>query len=179
MGPFQMNDLIGLDLAWRERKRNGTNNPNLNVIDALCEIDRLGQKSGKGFYLYDKNRNPNPDTLVDEIILKVAKNRNIQRRSVGTEEILQRLFYPLINEGFKVLEEGIAQRPSDIDVIYCYGYGFPRYRGGPMFYADEVGLNNIINSLKQLNIEPANLLLQAAKASSLASLWESRTKSKL
>merc|ERR1712232_856386 len=145
MGPFQMIDLVGLDLGWRERKRAGLANPNLDVTDALCEIGRLGQKTGKGYYIYDNNRRPTPDPEVEKIILSVSKNKNISRRSFTDDEIIQRLFYPLINEGFKILEEGFAQRPSDIDVIYCYG--FPRYRGGPMKYADEIGLKNIASVL--------------------------------
>ena len=182
MGPLQMMDLVGLDLSWRERKRDGKSDPNTNVTDALCENGRLGQKTKKGYYLYDDNRLPTPDPYVEETIIAVSKNLGIHRREISDKEILERLFYPLINEGFKILEEGIAQRPSDIDVIYCYGYGFPRYRGGPMLYADEVGLNNIIQSLKQLNITPSNLLLESAKHGSLTSYWpiyKKQTKSKL
>lgn len=179
MGPLQMADLVGLDLSWRERKRNGTDDPKTNVADALCEEGRLGQKTGKGFYLYDENRRPKPDPHVTEIINQVSKNRNITRRNISDEEILQRLFYPLINEGFKILEEGIAQRPSDIDVIYCYGYGFPRFRGGPMHYADEVGLDAIAETVSKLGYQPSNLLLEAGKKGSLARLWKQNAKAKL
>ena len=179
MGPFQMMDLVGLDLSWRERKRAGTDDPKNNVADALCEEGRLGQKTGKGFYQYDENRRPVPDDHVSNLIVQVSKNRNVTRRNISDEEILQRLFYPLINEGFKILEEGYAQRPSDIDVVYCYGYGFPRYRGGPMKYADEVGLDHIAESLSKLGFQPSNLLLEAAKKGSLARLWKAKMKAKL
>jgi len=179
MGPFQMIDLVGLDLGWRERKRAGTANPKLDVTDALCESGRLGQKTKKGYYQYDDNRRPIPDPEVEKVIIEVSKNRSINRRSFTDEEIIERLFYPLINEGFKILEEGFAQRPSDIDVVYCYGYGFPRYRGGPMKYADEVGLDNIVNSLKKYGYQPSNLLVEASKKGSLAKLWKEKTKSKL
>merc|ERR1719282_2300202 len=179
MGPFQMFDLVGLDLKWRERKREGKSDPKLVVTDALCEAGRLGQKNGKGYYKYDANRKPVPDPEVEKMIEDIARNNNITRRTLSDEEIVQRLFYPLINEGFKILEEGFAQRPSDIDVVYCYGYGFPRYRGGPMKYADEVGLDNIVNSLKKYGYQPSNLLVEASKKGSLAKLWKEKTKSKL
>ena len=179
MGPFQMIDLVGLDLHWREKKRAGNSDPHNNVTDALCEADRLGQKVGKGYYQYDENRRPVPDPEVEKIILQVSHNRGIKRRSFTDEEILERLFFPLINEGFKILEEGFAQRPSDIDVVYCYGYGFPRYRGGPMQYADEVGLDLIAQSLIKMGYQPAQLLIEAAAKGSLTRLWKGKTKSKL
>merc|ERR1712063_642 len=179
MGPFQMFDLVGLDLKWRERKREGKSDPKMVVTDALCEGDRLGQKNGKGYYKYDANRRPVPDPEVEKLIEEISRNNNITRRQIGEEEIVQRLFYPLINEGFKILEEGYAQRPSDIDVIYCYGYGFPRYRGGPMKWADEVGLDQIKEALTKMGYEPSQLLQEAAQKGSLTRLWKSKMKSKL
>jgi len=179
MGPFQMSDLVGLDLHWRIKKQEGTSDPNTNVNDALCEAGRLGQKSSKGYYTYDENRRPTPDPWVEQTIVNVSKNLNITRRTISSEEIYVRLFYSMINEGFQILDEGIAQRPSDIDVVYCYGYGFPRPRGGPMFYADEVGLNKVVTSLRQYSIEPCSLLLEAASAGSLQKLWATKQKSKL
>ena len=179
MGPFQMIDLVGLDLGWRERKRDGTADSSRNVTDALCETGRLGQKTGKGYYVYDANRKPVPDPEVEKTILQVSANLGITRRTFDEQEIVERLFYPLINEGFKILEEGYAQRPSDIDVVYCYGYGFPRYRGGPMKYADEVGLSSIVEAVTKYGYQPSKLLLEAAEKGSLARLWKAKLKAKL
>jgi 3-hydroxyacyl-CoA dehydrogenase len=137
MGPFAMGDLAGLDVGWRIRKGRGAKSP---VADRICELGRFGQKTGAGYYKYDEKRNPTPDPDVEKIIVDVATEMGITRRHISDEEILQRLLYPMVNEGAKILEEKIAIRASDIDVIWVYGYGWPVYRGGPMFWADSIGL---------------------------------------
>ncbi len=140
MGPFAMGDLAGLDVGWRIRKGKGVKSA---VADQLCDMGRFGQKTGAGYYKYDANRNATPDPEVEKIILGVSKDMGIQRREIGNDEILARLLYPMVNEGAKILEEGKATRASDIDVIWVYGYGWPIYRGGPMHWADSIGLKVI------------------------------------
>jgi 3-hydroxyacyl-CoA dehydrogenase len=141
MGPFAMGDLAGLDVGWRIRKGKGQK---AAVADRLCEMGRFGQKTGAGYYRYEGNdRTPRPDPEVERIILDVSREMGIERRPITDDEILARLLYPMINEGAKILEEKLAIRASDIDVIWVYGYGWPVYRGGPMFYADSVGLKVI------------------------------------
>jgi 3-hydroxyacyl-CoA dehydrogenase len=147
MGPFAMGDLAGLDVGWRIRKGRGATSP---VADRLCEMGRFGQKTGKGYYVYDANRTAQPDPEVERIITEVSKELGIERRSFSAQEILERLLYPMVNEGAKILEEGIAIRASDIDVIWVYGYGWPVYRGGPMFWADQVGLKTIRERIVEL-----------------------------
>jgi 3-hydroxyacyl-CoA dehydrogenase len=138
MGPFAMGDLAGLDVGWRIRKGRGVKAP---VADRICELGRFGQKTGAGYFKYEKgDRTPIPDLEVEKIIVDVATSMGITRRAISDEEILQRLLYPMVNEGAKILDEKIAIRPSDIDVIWVYGYGWPVYRGGPMFWADSIGL---------------------------------------
>jgi 3-hydroxyacyl-CoA dehydrogenase len=138
MGPFAMGDLAGLDVGWRIRKGRGTKSP---VADRICELGRFGQKTGAGYFRYEKgDRTPIPDPDVEKIIVEVATEQGITRRHITDEEILQRLLYPMVNEGAKILDEKIAIRASDIDVIWVYGYGWPVYRGGPMFWADQIGL---------------------------------------
>jgi len=138
MGPFAMGDLAGLDVGWRIRKGRGVKSP---VADRICELGRFGQKTGAGYFRYEKgDRTPIPDPEVEKIVVDVATAQGITRRHVSDEEILQRLLYPMVNEGAKILEERIAIRASDIDVIWVYGYGWPVYRGGPMFWADQNGL---------------------------------------
>ena len=144
MGPFAMGDMAGLDVGWRIRKgKEATRNRRLRyspVADRICEMGRFGQKTGAGWYRYEKgSRAPVPDPEIEALIVKTAKEGGIERRAIGDEEILKRCLYALINEGAKILEEGFALRSSDIDIIYIYGYGFPVHRGGPMFYADTVG----------------------------------------
>jgi 3-hydroxyacyl-CoA dehydrogenase len=144
MGPFQMADLAGVDIGWhRDPSRIE------NVRDALCAIDRWGQKKGAGFYDYDEKRRPTPSPVVQQIIEDFAKKQGVQRREISDEEIVERTLYTMVNEGAKILEEGIAQRASDIDVVWVYGYGWPVYRGGPMFWADTVGLDKIVEGLKR------------------------------
>jgi 3-hydroxyacyl-CoA dehydrogenase len=133
-----MSDLAGLDVGWRIRKGRGVKSP---VADRICELGRFGQKTGAGYFKYEGgDRTPIPDNEVEKIIVDVATNMGITRRPITDEEILQRLLYPMVNEGAKILDEKIAIRASDIDVIWVYGYGWPVYRGGPMFWADQIGL---------------------------------------
>ena len=144
MGPFQMADLAGVDIGWhRDPSRIE------NIRDALCAIDRWGQKKGAGFYDYDDRRNPSPSSVVRQIIEDFANEQGVERRQISDEEIVERTLYTMVNEGAKILEEGIAQRASDIDVVWVYGYGWPVYRGGPMFWADTVGLPTIVEGLKR------------------------------
>ncbi len=144
MGPFQMADLAGVDIGWhRDPKRID------NVRDALCAIDRWGQKKGAGFYDYDDKRRPSPSPVVQQIIEDFAARQGVERREISDQEIVERTLYTMVNEGAKILEEGIAQRASDIDVVWVYGYGWPVYRGGPMFWADSIGLATIVEGLKR------------------------------
>ena len=143
MGPFQMADLAGVDIGWhRDVSRIE------NIRDALCAIDRWGQKKGAGFYDYDEKRRPSPSPVVQQIIEDFAKKQGVERREISDQEIVERTLYTMVNEGAKILEEGMAQRPSDIDVVWVYGYGWPVYRGGPMFWADTEGLQKIVEGLK-------------------------------
>jgi 3-hydroxyacyl-CoA dehydrogenase len=144
MGPFQMADLAGVDIGWHR-------DPNRieSIRDALCAIDRWGQKKGAGFYDYDEKRRPSPSPVVQQIIEDFAKKQGVERREISDEEIVERTLYTMVNEGAKILEEGIAQRASDIDVVWVYGYGWPVYRGGPMFWADTEGLDKIVEGLKR------------------------------
>ena len=145
MGPFAMGDLAGLDVGWRIRKGRGVRSP---VADRICELGRFGQKTGSGYFRYEKgDRTPIPDPDVEKIIVEVATEQGITRRHITDEEILQRLLYPMVNEGAKILEEKIAIRASDIDVIWVYGYGWPVYRGGPMFWASQIGLPKVRDTM--------------------------------
>ncbi len=144
MGPFQMADLAGVDIGWhRDPSRIES------VRDALCALDRWGQKKGAGFYDYDEKRRPSPSPIVQRIVEDFAKEQGVERRSISDEEIIERTLYTMVNEGSKILEENVAQRASDIDVVWVYGYGWPVYRGGPMFWADTVGLKVIVDGLKR------------------------------
>ncbi|OAF09369.1 3-hydroxyacyl-CoA dehydrogenase NAD-binding domain-containing protein [Bradyrhizobium neotropicale] len=176
MGPFAMGDLAGLDIGWRSRKDRGIKS---EIADALCEAGRFGQKTGKGYYKYEAgSRSPLPDPEVEKLIDETLLRLGRKKRVVSDEEILERMMYPMVNEGAKILEEGIAARPSDIDVVWLYGYGWPIYRGGPMFWADTVGLKHIADRLafyaKETNdpsLEPAPLLKKlAAEGKTFASL---------
>ncbi len=144
MGPFQMSDLAGLDIGWSKETSKGA-----TIRERLCELDRRGQKTGAGFYDYDAKRNRSNPALVEKLILDFAAEKGIARRKIDDQEILERLVYPMINEGAKILAEGIAQRASDIDVVWIYGYGWPVYRGGPMFYADTVGAAKVLAALEK------------------------------
>lgn len=152
MGPFTMADMAGLDVGWRIRKRRRAENAEIEdnspIEDQLCELGRYGQKTNAGWYRYEKgDRTPQPDPEVEAIIRKHAAEKGIQPRNISDEEILERCMYQLVNEGAKILEEGIALRAGDIDVIYANGYGFPRYRGGPMQYADMVGVKTVYDTM--------------------------------
>jgi 3-hydroxyacyl-CoA dehydrogenase len=146
MGPFAMSDLAGIDVGWRSRKERGVRN---EIADTLAEQGRYGQKTGKGFYLYE-GRSARPDPEVEKLIVDASVRMGVKRRQVSKEEIIERLIYPMVNEGARILEEGIATRPGDIDVIWLYGYGFPAWRGGPMHWADTVGLKKIRDRLREL-----------------------------
>lgn len=144
MGPFQMTDLAGLDLGWnRETSRGET------IKDVLCEHDRRGQKNGRGFYDYDERRNRSPSDEVRAIIADFAAKTGEAPREIGDDEIIERLLYPMVNEGALILEEEIAQRASDIDVVWLNGYGWPAWTGGPMYWADTVGLDKIADGLRR------------------------------
>jgi 3-hydroxyacyl-CoA dehydrogenase len=144
MGPFQMADLAGVDIGWHR-------DPNRieNIRDQLCAMERWGQKKGAGFYDYDEKRRPSPSPVVQQIIEDFSRREGVERRQVSDEEIIERTLYTMVNEGARILEEGMAQRASDIDVVWVYGYGWPVYRGGPMFWADTVGLSTIVEGLKR------------------------------
>ena len=143
MGPFQMSDLAGVDIGWhRDPTRIGT------LRDALCAGNRWGQKKGAGFYDYDEQRRPTPSPVVQRLIEEFAIKDGITRRDISDQEIIERTLYTMVNEGAKILEEGMAQRASDIDVVWIYGYGWPVYRGGPMHWADSEGLDKIVGGLR-------------------------------
>ncbi|NSX02831.1 3-hydroxyacyl-CoA dehydrogenase NAD-binding domain-containing protein [Cupriavidus gilardii] len=159
MGPFAMSDLAGLDLGWvREKSSSST------LREILCEMDRRGQKTGAGYYDYDEKRNARPSPVVEQVIRDFAAKQGRTSRVVSEQEILERCIYPMINEGAKILEEGKAIRASDIDVIWVNGYGWPVYCGGPMFYADTIGLDKVLETLRRYeesfgaDFKPAKLL---------------------
>jgi 3-hydroxyacyl-CoA dehydrogenase len=172
MGPISVADLAGLDVGYKARQalpEDKRGDPrSYRVADALVEVGRLGQKSGAGFYSYDpETRKKSSDRTVQEVIEREAKNLGVERSAITADEIVDRLIYALVNEGLRILDEGIAQRPGDIDVVYVYGYGFPAWRGGPMHYADTVGLNRVLERINEFgqqygetNWAPAALLEQ-------------------
>jgi 3-hydroxyacyl-CoA dehydrogenase len=153
MGPFRMGDLAGNDIGWYIRKRRYVQNPDMKyskTADLLCEQGRFGQKTGAGWYDYQSgDRTPHPSALVDDMIVQHSRELGIERRVISDEEIVERLVYALVNEGAKILEEGIALRASDIDMVYLSGYGFPLFRGGPMFYADTLGLPKVLEAIQK------------------------------
>lgn len=159
MGPFQMSDLAGVDIGWH---RDPTRIE--NIRDALAAENRWGQKTKAGFYDYDDKRNPSPSPRVAEIIEDFRKKTGTPQHEVTDEEIIERTLYPMVNEGALILQEGMAQRASDIDVVWIYGYGWPVYRGGPMFWADTVGLKTIVAGLEKHGFEVARLLKDKAEA---------------
>ena len=148
MGPFAMSDLAGLDIGWSKEKSSSS-----TIREVLCEMDRRGQKTGAGFYDYDENRAAKPSPITEKIIKDFAAKSGVNQRTIGDEEILERCVYPMINEGAKILEEGKAIRASDIDTVWINGYGWPVYRGGPMFYGDTVGLDKVLAKMKQFQAE--------------------------
>jgi 3-hydroxyacyl-CoA dehydrogenase len=160
MGPFRVGDLAGLDIGWALRKRRAAESPGKdfsNVADVLCEAGRFGQKTGAGWYRYETgSRNPLPDPAVGAIIEQYRRQRGITPREVSAEEIVERCIYSLVNEGARIIEDGIAQRASDIDLVYLNGYGFPAFRGGPMFFADQTGLHEVVRALKRIAAQPGS-----------------------
>ncbi|MBQ46357.1 MAG: 3-hydroxyacyl-CoA dehydrogenase [Zetaproteobacteria bacterium] len=166
MGPFAMNDLAGNDIGWDPEKSNGA-----TIQERLCEQGRKGQKTGAGFYSYDpQTRQPSPDPIVANMIKEFNQDNGHKERKISDEEILDRCLLPMVNEGAKIMEEGIALRPSDIDVVWVNGYGWPVYKGGPMHWADSIGLDKVVSKLEKLssedqneNLKPAPLLLELAK----------------
>ncbi|PVX72245.1 3-hydroxyacyl-CoA dehydrogenase NAD-binding domain-containing protein [Paraburkholderia unamae] len=158
MGPFRMSDLAGNDIGWAIRKRRYQEQPDMKyskVADRLCETGRFGQKTGAGWYDYKAGeRSALPSKLVDEMIVAYSKEAGVERRKIGDEEIVERLVFALVNEGAKILEEGIASKASDVDMVYLTGYGFPLWRGGPMLYADTVGLYNVERAIRRYAQQP-------------------------
>jgi 3-hydroxyacyl-CoA dehydrogenase len=181
MGPFAMGDLAGLDVGWRVRQARGTKAP---IADALYEAGRLGQKTSAGYYHYEPgSRAPLPDPEVERIIVEVSKKLGVTRKQIVESEMLERLIYPMINEGAKILEERMALRASDIDVIWVYGYGWPIYRGGPMHYADGIGLKKIAEQLGEFAgrfnepaLKPAALLQQLSQEGRGFAEWQAAAK---
>jgi 3-hydroxyacyl-CoA dehydrogenase len=172
MGPLAMGDLAGLDVGWRIRKefkhleKPGVRQP--QMADRLCEIGRFGQKTGAGWYRYDENRNRIPDPEVEKLIEEVSREAGITRRSITPEEIIERTQYALINEGAKILEEGIAIRAVDIDIVYLNGYGYPAWRGGPMWYANTIGLKKVYDRVCEFHEQHGELWEPAALLKTLA-----------
>jgi 3-hydroxyacyl-CoA dehydrogenase len=163
MGPFQMADLAGLDIGWSKETSKGE-----SLRDQLCELDRRGQKTSAGFYDYDARRERTPSPIVEDLVLKQSAAKGVTRRKISDQEILERCTYPLINEGARILEAGKAYRASDIDIVWLNGYGWPAYRGGPMFYADTVGLANVVAKLKEFQAMSAEDFKPAALLEKLA-----------
>jgi 3-hydroxyacyl-CoA dehydrogenase len=172
MGPLAVGDLAGLDVGWRIRKEHkhlekpGVRTP--LIADRLCELDRFGQKTGAGWYKYDETRNRIPDPEVEKLIEEIAATAGIKRRAISEEEIIERTQYALINEGAKILEEGIALRAVDIDIIYINGYGYPAWRGGPMWYANTIGLKRVYERVLQFHEEHGELWTPAPLLKKLA-----------
>jgi 3-hydroxyacyl-CoA dehydrogenase len=159
MGPFAMADLAGLDLGWNAATSHGE-----SLRDVFCEAGRRGQKTKAGFYDYDDARKPSPSPVAEKLIADFRAKKNVAPHEIGEDEIRERCLLPMINEGAKILEEGKASRASDIDIVWLNGYGWPAWRGGPMFYADTLGLDAVIAGLKKYGIAPAPLLEKLAAA---------------
>jgi 3-hydroxyacyl-CoA dehydrogenase len=167
MGPLAAADLAGLDVGWRVRQARGTP---LEIADRLYEMGRYGQKAGKGYYRYESgSRTPLRDPEVEVVIAEVARRNGVAQRTFAADDIMERLLYPLINEGARILEEGIARRSGDIDVVWIHGYGWPAWRGGPMYYAGMAGLRTIRDRLLEFyrefrhpSLQPAGLLSRLA-----------------
>jgi 3-hydroxyacyl-CoA dehydrogenase len=157
MGPYQMSDLAGLDIGWnRESSKSET------IRDVLCEHGRRGQKTGKGYYDYDKNRRSTPSPEVEEIIAAFVLKSGKAQRVFSDQEILERMLFAMVNEAARILEERMAQRASDIDVVWLNGYGWPSFTGGPMFWADTIGVARVVAGLEAFGQTPAGLLREAA-----------------
>jgi len=178
MGPLTTNDMSGLDIGYSIRKRRGTPFP---IADAIVESGRLGQKTGAGYYRYEPgDRTPYPNPETEAVIIATSEKLGITRRDIAEEEMVERLLYPLINEGARILEEGIALRASDVDLVWINGYGWPRHLGGPMFYADEAGLPKIVAKLREMaaetpgdpSLQPAALLVELADKGETFAQWQ-------
>ena len=183
MGPFALSDLAGIDVGWRVRQHREPSRPKhlrySEIADRLYEMGRYGQKTRKGWYNYEEgSRIPMPDPEVVDLVVRTSRELKIDRREISDEEILQRCIYPLINEGARILEEGIVQRASDLDIVWLYGFGFPRYRGGPMFYADSIGLRHVYEVMQGFCeihedwLEPAPLLERLAREDKTFAEWD-------
>ncbi len=159
MGPFAMGDLAGLDIGMRTRKALGITAP---VADAVCDAGRYGQKTGKGYYRYEDGRTPIPDPWIADLIEQKARELGVNRRDISDDEITERTLYPMINEGAKILEEGISARASDIDIVWINGYGFPIGKGGPMYWADNTGLRKIVGRLEYWHGKTGNDVFKPA-----------------
>ena len=164
MGPFAMSDLAGLDIGWVKEKSHGE-----TIRDVLCEMDRRGQKTGAGYYDYDENRNARPSPVTEKIIHDFIVKSGANPRKISDEEILERCIYPMINEGAKILDEGKAIRPSDVDVVWVNGYGWPVYRGGPMFYGDQVGPDKVLAKMQEFQATMGDTFKPAALLEKLVS----------
>jgi 3-hydroxyacyl-CoA dehydrogenase len=178
MGPLTTNDMSGLDIGYAIRKRRGTPFP---IADAIVESGRLGQKTGAGYYRYEPgDRTPRPDPETEALIVATSERLGITRRDIPEEEMVKRMLYPLINEGARILEEGIALRASDVDLVWINGYGWPRHLGGPMFYADEAGLPKVVAKLREMaadtpgdaSLRPAALLVELAEQGQTFAEWQ-------
>ena len=158
MGPFRMGDLAGNDIGWAIRKRRAVEYANLKyskTADLLCELGRFGQKTGAGWYDYQAGkRDAIPSALVEQMVADHRKALGITPRKIGDDEIVQRLVFSLVNEAARILEEGIANKASDIDMVYLTGYGFPLHRGGPLCYADNFGLYNVVTAMQRFAANP-------------------------
>jgi 3-hydroxyacyl-CoA dehydrogenase len=173
MGPLSTGDLAGLDVGWRIRKEyRHLEKPGIRhafAADRLCELGRYGQKTGAGWFKYDENRRAIPDPEVTALVRQWSSEAGIAQREISAQEIVDRCIYALVNEGARILEDGIAARAVDIDIIYINGYGFPPYRGGPMWYADTVGLKKVLERVSEFHKvhgelwTPAPLLERLAK----------------
>ena len=180
MGPLTTNDMSGLDIGYSIRKRRGTPFP---IADAIVESGRLGQKTGAGYYRYEPgDRTPQADPETEALIIATSERLGITRRAIPEKEMVERLLFPLINEGARILEEGIALRASDVDLVWINGYGWPRHLGGPMFYADEAGLSYVVDRLRAFaaetpgdrSLEPAALLVELAGRGQTFAEWQKR-----
>ena len=178
MGPFAMFDLSGVDVFWRiQQERSGALGNRSKIIDRLYELKRWGQKTGAGFYKYEKGgREPIPDPDVEQLFAEEAKAAGIKPREVSDEEVVKRLVYALVNAGANLLRDGIALRPGDIDIVYVYGYGFPPHHGGPMWYADEVGIPNVVADITTFGWEPSPVLTDIVRSGGKLATYTSTAK---
>jgi 3-hydroxyacyl-CoA dehydrogenase len=174
MGPFAMGDLAGLDVGWRNRRSRfeqlTPRERSCDILDQLCQEQRFGQKSGRGFYVYDGERRGVPDPHVDELIVRHSERVGRTRRAISDQEILERCLYAMVNEAARILDEGIVEQARDIDIVWLHGYGFPRYRGGPMFWADRIGAPAMVEAITRYGRDvgteywtPAPLLARMAR----------------